>query len=416
MLSLAPPLPRPSSARHNKTSTYQGEKNIERPTGTARNNAILGTTHKSVNAKVPGKRRRRRNLPTIALLRLTCYTMNRWSHYLGGDVPVKYRKLGRTDIEVPAICMGCWAIAGGAVWGPQNEQDALDAVAASIDAGANFFDTAPGYGSGESEELLGRALKGRRNDAVIATKLSTSDARKSDAIRACEDSLRRLQCEHIDLYQIHWPNRDVPFDETADALQTLADQGKIRAIGVSNFGPQDLPEFCELLHAEVDQVAYNLLFRAAEFELLPVCADNDVSVLTYASIAEGLLAGKFTSPDAVPTGRARTRHFSRDCEQTRHDDPGAEAETFAAIGRVREIADGLGLPMAQLALAWLIGQQAVTSVIVGARNPQQAMQNAAAADIDLADSVVDDLNAATAALKDALGPNLDLWQSDSRIR
>ena len=329
---------------------------------------------------------------------------------------MKRRKLGRSDIEVSTICMGCWAIAGGAVWGPQDEQDALDAIAASLDAGANFFDTAPGYGSGESEELLGRALKGRRNNAIIATKLSRSDARKSDAIRACEDSLRRLQCDHIDLYQIHWPNRDVPFDETADALQTLVDQGKVRAVGVSNFGPEDLSAFCELLHPEADQVAYNLLFRAAEFELLPVCADNEVGVLTYSSIAEGLLAGKFASADDVPAGRARTRHFSNDREQARHDEPGAEAETFAATGRVREIADDLGLPMAQLALAWLLEQQPVASVIVGARNAQQAIQNAAAADIDLADSVVGDLNSATAALKDALGPNLDMWQTQSRCR
>jgi myo-inositol catabolism protein IolS len=329
---------------------------------------------------------------------------------------MKHRTLGQTDIEVSTVCMGCWGIAGGSNWGPQNEQDSLDALDASLDAGVNFFDTAPLYGKGYSEELVGRAFKGRRNRVVIATKLSSGDARKKEAIEACNASLRRLQCDHIDLYQMHWPNREVPFAETADALQTLVDQGKVRAVGVSNFGPQDLPEFCSLIQPAANQIAYSLLFRAPECELLPVCAEHQVSVLTYASVAEGLLAGKFTCADDVPVGRARMRHFSSEREQARHGEPGAEAETFAAVRRIRDVADGLGVPMVLLALAWLLHQTPVASVIAGARNAAQAEQNAQAAELELTDATLRELADATEAVKQALGPNLDLWQSESRIR
>jgi aryl-alcohol dehydrogenase-like predicted oxidoreductase len=329
---------------------------------------------------------------------------------------MKTTRVGRTDIDASVVCMGCWAIAGGDAWGEQNEGDALDAISASLDVGVNTFDTAPAYGGGSSEELLGRALKGRRNEAVIATKLSTGDQRKDVAIRACEDSLRRLQTDVIDIYQIHWPSRKVAFDETADALQTLIDQGKIRAAGVSNFGPVDLPAFSELLHAEVNQIAYSLLFRSPEQDLLDLCAEGDTTVLTYGSLMESILTGKFATADEVPGGRARTRHFSGDRPQARHGEPGCEAETFAALDAIRAIAGSLGVTMAQLSIAWLLHQPAVGVAIVGARNADQANQNAAAEQIELSEDVLAELDRVTQPIKDALGGNLDMWASDSRIQ
>ena len=329
---------------------------------------------------------------------------------------MKYTRIGRTNIEVSAVAMGCWAIAGGETWGPQDENDAIHAIEASIDSGVTLFDTAEGYGNGSSEELLGRALGPHRQNVVIATKAGSRHMRRDKLIEACERSLRRLQTDYIDIYQLHWPSRDVPFDETADAMRTLVAQGKVRAAGVSNFGPRDLTELLAVCRPEVNQIAYNMLFRAPERELLPLCAKRRVSVLCYSPIAEALLTGKFASADDVPEGRARTRHFSKDRALTRHGEDGAEEETFAAVGRVREIAGRLGLPMVHLALAWLLRQEGVTAALAGARNAEQARQNAAAADVDLPDDVVRDLADATDPLKEKLGPNLDLWQSESRLR
>ena len=329
---------------------------------------------------------------------------------------MKCRNLGKTEIEISEVCMGCWAIVGDQTWGPQDESDAVEAIEASVDAGVTFFDTAPAYGDGRSEELLGRALKPHRDNVVIATKLSSGEMRRDDAIAACEASLRRLQTDHIDLYQIHWPDHAVPFDETAGALQTLLEQGKIRAVGVSNFGPVDLRDFLGACHAETNQVSYSLLFRAPEFEVLPLCIERGVGVLCYSPLAEAMLTGKFSCADDVPEGRARTRLFGKDRPQSRHSEEGAEPEAFAAVGRVRQAAERLGLPMAQVALAWLLHQNGVASVIAGARNARQARENAAAADIELPGEVIAELAAATDAVKQKLGPNLDLWQTDSRAR
>ncbi len=329
---------------------------------------------------------------------------------------MKYRKVGKTDIEVSLVAMGCWAIVGGSVWGHQDKNDAVQAIETSIDVGVTLFDTAEGYGGGSSEEMLGEILKPHRQNVAIATKCGADHMQRDDVIDACERSLSRLQTDYIDIYMLHWPSRDVPFDETAEALQTLIDHGKIRAAGVSNFGPRDLPDFLGVCRAEVNQIAYNLLFRAPEYELMPICMENDVSVLCYSPLAEALLTGKFASADDVPVSRARMRHFSKDRELSRHNEDGAEKETFGAVDLVREIARDLGLPMAQVALAWLLEQDSVTSVIAGARNAMQARENAAVADVELPDAIIKKLAETTEPLKEKLGQNLDMWQSESRIR
>ena len=329
---------------------------------------------------------------------------------------MQYTTLGQTDIEVSRICMGCWAIVDPQTWGPQDEEDAVAAINASRAAGVNFFDTAASYGNGASEELLGRVLEPHRQEVVLATKLLSSCNRRDEAIRECENSLRRLRTDYIDLFQIHWPDRDVPFEETAEALDRLLEQGKVRAVGVSNFGPKDLPAFLDVMRTEVNQIAYSMLFRAPEYELLSLCEENDVTVLCYSPLAEALLTGKFESADDVPAGRARTRLYSTSRPQARHGEPGAEKEAFESLRRVREVAEAEGVPMAQLSLAWLLKQTAVGCAIAGARNERQARENAGAADLDLSADVVEELSRATDAVKEKLGPNLDMWQADSRIQ
>ncbi len=332
---------------------------------------------------------------------------------------MEYRKLGRSDLEVSSICMGCWAIAGGRLWGEQDEQEAIAALHTAVDLGVNFFDTAEAYGNGDSEELLGKAFRGMRDRVILATKASHDHMRPTDLRKACEDSLRRLQTDHIDVYYLHWPNWDVPFEETMGEMGRLKDEGKVRFVGCSNFGQKDLTSILEISHIEVDQLAYNLLFRAIEFEIVPTCLEHDVSVAAYSPLLHGILTGKFETLADIPDGRARTRHFSSETRpMTRHGGPGAEEETAQALARIRAICDDAGLPMAQVSLAWILRQPTVATVIAGARNPEQIKTNAAAAELELPDDVVPALTEATAPLKDKLGPNADMWESEenSRIR
>jgi myo-inositol catabolism protein IolS len=329
---------------------------------------------------------------------------------------VRYRKLGKTDIEVSTVAMGCWGLAGGATWGPQAESDSIATVRAALDAGVNLFDTAEGYGGGESERVLGRALAGRRHEAVIATKVSRSNLSGEGVRQACERSLRHLQTDYIDLYQIHWPSRTVPLEETMAVLEDLQDQGKARAIGVCNFGLLDLADLAKIGRVETNQLPYSLLWRAIEYEVQPRCAEEGLGILCYSPLMQGLLTGKFSSPDDVPEGRARTRLFSADRSQTRHGEPGCEAEAFAAIEAIGRISEEIGEPMAAVAVAWLLHRPGVTSVIAGARKPDHIEQTAQAANLELSPEVVGRLADVTDEVKRAMGSNPDMWQSVSRLR
>ena len=329
---------------------------------------------------------------------------------------MEVRELGSTGVRVSALSMGCWALGDTATWGPQNEADSVATVHAALDLGVTTFDTAEGYGGGESEAILGRALAGRRGEAVIATKVSRGNLSAGSVRQACEDSLRRLQSDYIDLYQIHWPSRTVPLDETLEAVEALQAEGKIRAFGVCNFGVADLGDVLARRRVASNQLPYSLLWRAIEFEILPACLDGGVGVLCYSSLSQGLLTGKYASPGDVPEGRARTRLFSGGRPQARHGEAGAEEEVFEALDEIREICDEVGQPMAGVALAWLFQQPGVTSVIAGARTPAQIRETALAVDLTLAPEIVARLSAATKEVKRLIGPNADMWQSTSRFR
>ncbi len=329
---------------------------------------------------------------------------------------MRYATLGKTDIKVSVVAMGCWAIVGDATWGPQDESQAIEAIHAALDAGITLFDTAEGYGDGYSETLLGKAIGGHRDKVVIASKVSASNARPADLKKACEQSLRRLCTDYIDLYQIHWPNREVPFVETWKALEELKQEGKVRAVGVCNFGPKDLAKMPNTPNCVSNQLPYNLLFRALEYDILPRCVEKNISVLCYSPLAQGLLTGKFTNADEVPKGRARTRHFAKTRPGTRHGEAGCETETFDAVDALRNICDRIGRPMSECALAWLIHQPGVSSVLAGARSPAQAIENAKAGDLLLSPDDVAAMSRATEPVKNALGPNPDMWQAESRMQ
>jgi len=329
---------------------------------------------------------------------------------------MRYRNLGRSDMEVSSVCMGCWAIAGGKMWGPQEESDAIEAIRTSLDAGVNFFDTAEGYGGGESERLLGKGLGERRKEAIVATKVSPRNLEPEKLRAACESSLKDLKTDVIDLYQIHWPNWDIPIDDSMGAMQKLKDEGKIRAIGVSNFGKRDLSDALSCGRVESDQLCYSLVWRAVEYEVQPLCVENDVGILCYSPLAQGLLTGKYESFDDMPPPRTRSRLFSGERETSRHGGPGCEPELAEAMHGIRKACDGLAMSMGNVALAWLLAQPAITSVIAGARNADQARANAGAAEVKLPLDVVSELDRITQAVKEKMGANCDPWQSESRIR
>lgn len=328
------------------------------------------------------------------------------------------RELGSSGIQASVVGLGCWPLGGGEGWGDIAESQAIATIHAALDHGINFFDTAESYNDGNSERVLGRALVDRRDQAVIATKISPSNAEEPTTLRAhCEASLQRLQTDWIDLYQIHWP---LPDGRVPAALATLADlqrEGKIRAIGISNHGVMQMQTvLAEGVAIASNQLAYNLLFRAIEFEVLPLCRQHGISVIPYMPLMQGLLAGRYHTADEVPPFRARTRHFSSEREQVRHGEPGAEKETFAAIARIRAIAADLGMPMAQLAIGWVAARPGVATVIAGARAPWQIEANVAAAESALGAETITALDEATEPLKQRLGANADMWQGGAKRR
>jgi len=318
---------------------------------------------------------------------------------------VKYRKLGRSDLEVSVICCGAMAMGSSGTFGEQDDELSVKTVHAALDAGVNFFDTAEGYGAGHSEEVLGRALEGRRDEVVIATKVSSSHLERPALFEACEASLRRLRVDCIDLYQVHWPRHDLVFADVAAGLEQLREQGKIRYWGVSNFGKMDLTECLDAGHPEVDQLPYSLLWRVIEEEIVPICTANEVSIICYSPLAQGILTGKFARPEDVPPERSRARYTREQPELA-----------FRVVDELRGVAAELGEPMADVALAWLLGRPGVSAVIAGMRAPEQATTNARAAELQLPQEAVERLTRASEPLKAALGTNPDMWQAGKQSR
>lgn len=328
-----------------------------------------------------------------------------------------------TDLSVSKLCFGCWGITGDMHWGERVESESAAAILAAIDSEVNFFDTAPMYADGESEELLGRVLaeSGRRDEVVIATKIRPDQMAPDDVVAECEGSLRRLQTDYIDLYQTHWTAPDVPIAETWGVMQELQKSGKVRHIGVCNAGIGDMSDIVasQKPHSQKplsNQLPYNLLSRMIEFEILPRCIEQQIGVLVYSPLMHGILADKYQDASEVPDGRARSRHFSSQRPHTRHGEPGCESETFAALDRIREIAKRLDRSMSDVSLSWTIQQPGVVSVIAGAKNAEQLIQNVNFLRDPIPSDVVDELNTVTDELKTALGSNPDLWDAGPNAR
>ena len=306
------------------------------------------------------------------------------------------RPIGRSGARASAIGLGTWAI-GGWMWGGTDEAESIGAIRASIDGGVTLIDTAPAYGMGRSEEIVGKAIAGRRSEVILATKCGLvwhtargnhffdQDGRPvhrylgpESIAYELEQSLRRLGTDHVDLYITHWQDPTTPIAETMGALADLKRAGKIRAIGASNLTTADLEAYLAAGGLDAVQEQYSMVHRDIEAEIVPLCLRNDVSVLSYSSLALGLLTGRI-GPERAFHGddlRIRDPRFS----------PENRARAVAFAAAVKPIADAHGASVAELVIAWTIRQPGITFALSGARNPDQASENARAGRIRLSEA------------------------------
>jgi aryl-alcohol dehydrogenase-like predicted oxidoreductase len=346
---------------------------------------------------------------------------------------MRTRPCGSSDLALPVLGNGCWAFGGGAYWGAQRQADVDAVAAAALDRGVTYFDTAEAYNDGASETSLGLALRGKRARALIGTKFGPHNAAPARLRASCEASLARLGTDHVDLYMLHWPinasalrhyttdpellTAPARLEDAVATLQALVKEGKVRHFGVSNFGVRQIGELAALgARPAVNQLPYSLLSRGIELEILPACRSQGIGTIGYMALMQGLLSGKFTSIDALPSARTRTRHFAGTRAGSRHGGPGFEAETRQALLDLQAIAGDLGVPMAELAVAWSIATGAVTCTLVGCRDVAQLEENARAAELVVPPEIQERLDAATVLLRDRLGATVDYFQGVGESR
>jgi aryl-alcohol dehydrogenase-like predicted oxidoreductase len=308
------------------------------------------------------------------------------------------RQLGKTDLFITPLGFGSWAVGGGGwqfAWGSQDDRESIAAIHRALDLGVNWIDTAAVYGLGHSEEVVARALKGRTARPYIFTKCSMvwdkagniSHSLKRDSIRReVEDSLRRLQVEAIDLYQIHWPNPEMEIEEGWSTLSDLKREGKVRYIGVSNFNVNQLRRAMTIAPIDSLQPPYSLIHPGVEDEILPFCETNGIGVIVYSPMMSGLLSGRMT--------QERIRNFPKD--DWRKNNPEFQqprlsrnlwlAELLKSVGRRH------GLSAGEIAIAWTLRLPAVTGAIVGGRNPVQVDGVVGAANFQLTEDEIDGIN------------------------
>jgi len=328
---------------------------------------------------------------------------------------MRTRPLGPSGIDASVVGLGAWAI-GGWMWGGTDEDASIHAIHAALDAGVNLIDTAAIYGFGLSEEIVGRAIRDRRDQVVLATKCAMvcdptvgktrfkSTARGPnphghvtinvysgpESIRQeIEASLKRLRTDYVDLYQTHWQDETTPIADTVGALVELKEQGKIRAIGACNATAAQLDEYRTAGQLDSDQERFSMIDRQIEGDQLPYCREHGIAVLAYSPLGRGLLTGKVGPERKFAPGDLRLadpRFMQRNREKI-----------AGMLDKFRPIAEGRGLTLAQLAIAWTLHQPGVTHALCGARNPEQALENAAPGDVSLSD---DELKTIAAAIAD----------------
>jgi aryl-alcohol dehydrogenase-like predicted oxidoreductase len=321
---------------------------------------------------------------------------------------MEHRQLGKSPVKASAITFGAWAI-GGWMWGGADRNDAIAAIRAAHDHGVTSFDTAPVYGQGLSEEILGEAIRGMSRPKIqILTKFglrwdkkqgeyyfSSKDvngrdielyklATKESIMEECENSLRRLNTDYIDLYQIHWPDATTPVAETMEALVRLKEQGKIRAAGVCNYPVALLDEALKVIDLASDQVPYSMLNREIEKDVVSYCVNENLAIIAYSPLQRGLLTGKIKPGHVFNAGDSR--------EGNRWYTPENIVRVNNFLERLQPLAESKRATLAQLVLRWTIEQPGITIALAGARNPAQAIENAGAIKVKLTQEEMDFIN------------------------
>ncbi|MDJ0735884.1 MAG: aldo/keto reductase [Nostocaceae cyanobacterium] len=318
------------------------------------------------------------------------------------------RPLGTSDVQITPILMGTWQ-AGKRGWVGIEDADTIKTIRAAFEAGITTIDTAEVYGDGYSEQIVAVALSDVRDKVEYATKVFANHLKYDLVIEACDRSLKNLKTDYIDLYQIHWPSGSfnseiVPIEDTMSALNHLKEQGKIRAIGVSNFSRSQLESAAKYGRIDSLQPPYSLFWRQVEQDAMPYCVENNISIIAYSSLAQGLLTGKF----------ARDHKF--DPKDNRSQNKLFQGENMEraqqALEKLRPIAQRHNCTLAQLALAWLIAQPQ-TNAIVGARRPEQATANAQAASVQFSAAELQEIDAIGRIVTDPLGNNPLMWDWNS---
>jgi aryl-alcohol dehydrogenase-like predicted oxidoreductase len=321
------------------------------------------------------------------------------------EAGMELRNLGRSAVQISPIIMGTWQ-AGRQMWTGIEDTETTRAMRAAFDAGINTFDTAEVYGKGHSEQIVARALADVRDRVVYADKVFANHLKYDQVIAACERSLKNLRTDFIDLYQIHWPPGSfgadpVPLEETMRAMNDLKQQGKIRSIGVSNFSRRQLEDAAACGRIDSLQPPYSLFWRQVESELMPYCVENDITILAYSPMAQGLLTGKFGPGHQFEGGDHRAKNI---LFQSPHYQ---RAQT--TLQSLRPIAEKNNCSLAQLALAWVIAQPNACA-IAGARNADQAVQNAAAAAFELSSDDLAQIDRIGRSVTDHLDENPVMWE------
>ncbi|AZI24565.1 aldo/keto reductase [Pedobacter sp. G11] len=321
---------------------------------------------------------------------------------------MEYRKIGNSDLELSAITFGAWA-AGGWMWGSTDRNDAIKAIQAGYDLGVTSIDTAPIYGQGDSEEIVGEAVKGIARDKIqlvtkfgmrwdlekgkLAMQTKNNDGKnidvykyagKESVIFECEQSLKRLGTDYIDLYQIHWPDVTTPIIETFEAVSRLIEQGKVRYAGVCNYDVAQLKEADHTLEIISNQIPFSMVNRAVEEEIIPFCLEHNKSVLAYSPMERGLLTGKMTADYKFEEGdhRQGNKFFT----------PESIQKTNAFLAKLEPLAEEKNATLSQLVLRWTIERPGITIALVGARNEKQAIQNAEAINVKLSADEIQFIN------------------------
>ena len=328
---------------------------------------------------------------------------------------MEYRKLGNSELELSTITYGAFAI-GGYMWGGNEKKDSIDSVRASIDHGVTTIDTAPFYGFGLSEEMIGEAIKSYdRSKVQLLTKFGLvwdgsnngkgdfffdaddngkkvpvfKYSSKENVIKEIEESLKRLQTDYIDLLQIHWPDSTTPISETMEAVEILLQQGKIRAFGVSNYNVSQIQEAQKTVQIASNQVAYSMLNKSIETDLLPFTIAENIGIIAYSPMERGLLTGKYFTDGKLKENDHRNGYFGKfDLQQVK-----------TLVEELSSLANSKHISISQLVLRWTTLQKGISIVLAGARNAEQAISNAKAMDFDLSVSELEFINQAISKLK-----------------